>query len=70
MRKVRVRPSEKGLIVKKENGQAIPYTEQGVLVRRTTMIGRYLKDGDLVIVKEVKEAKPKQGKSKKIEKGE
>lgn len=62
MRREKVRPTKKGLIVLDDQGRPIPYKEEGFELNFTTLISRSVKDGDLEIVKPVAKAKEKGGK--------
>jgi hypothetical protein len=56
---IKVKPSRPDLIVLDDLNRRIPYKDGGYGVRRTALIGRYIKDGDLEWVdeKEIKGAK-------------
>jgi hypothetical protein len=59
MATIKVRPSREDLVVLDDLNRQIPYKKEGVTVRRTAMIGRYLRDGDLLDEKAMAEADAK-----------
>jgi len=61
MKRILVQPAHKDLIVLDDLSRRIPYKEEGAWVNRTPLIGRLIKDKDLVVLKATKKTTKKEG---------